>query len=177
MNQADNESQLKNIFDSLLASEWDVIDFLTPHEICRAIDDSVSIIEFLSSTINQTQAAQRLLDNLNLVRRGIKSKHFFQYVVYPDLEHFFYLLKNDAKHGGVRQGAGRKKSAPTKQVRVPEDLAHVVAALVEVYKSGRWDSDYRTRVSRYINETDMATLVDDSKIERDWLSVKNRKRE
>ncbi len=78
-------------------------------------------------------------------------------------------------HGGVREGAGRKKSAPTKQVRVPEDLVHVVAALVEAYRSGRWDSEYRTRVSRYINETDMATLVDDAKIERDWLIVKNRK--
>ncbi len=172
-----NESELKHDFDRLLAHEWEIINESVPNEIKRCIDDSVASIEFLSSTINQTQAAQRLLDNLNLVRRGIKSKHFFQYVVYPDLEHFFYLLKNDAKHGGVRQGAGRKKSAPTNQVRVPEDLVHVVAALVDVYKSGRWDSEYRTRVSRYINETDMATLVDDAKIERDWLIVKNRRRE
>lgn len=76
------------------------------------------------------------------------------------------IEREQKKHGGVRQGAGRKKSAPTKQVRVPEDLVHVVSALVEAYKSGRWDSEYRTRVSRYINETDMAMLVNDAKIDR-----------
>lgn len=39
-------------------------------------------------------------------------------------------------HGGLRQGAGRKKGEPTKTVRVPDSLVDAVQALIRLHKNG-----------------------------------------
>ncbi|MDO6543482.1 hypothetical protein [Photobacterium sanguinicancri] len=39
-----------------------------------------------------------------------------------------------SNHGGVRQGAGRKKASPTKQIRVDSDLADIFKDISDDYR-------------------------------------------
>jgi len=61
------------------------------------------------------------------------------------LKHFPSELKNALSlskscHGGARQNAGRKKAAPTKQIRIDAELAEQFKMLSELYR-GQSDTD------------------------------------
>lgn len=50
-----------------------------------------------------------------------------------------YFLSS--RHGGARKGAGRKKEAPTKQIRIDADLAEPFKALSDLYRSQSSDTE------------------------------------
>lgn len=56
------------------------------------------------------------------------------------------IEREQKKHGGVREGAGRKKAEPTQQIRVPVSLAPILSALTYSYrrtavKNKKYDAD------------------------------------
>jgi uncharacterized protein (DUF4415 family) len=61
------------------------------------------------------------------------------------------IEREQKKHGGVRQGAGRKAKRPTKQIRVDEDLVESFKLMSDYYQSlddhGRKDFDNRFSTS------------------------------
>jgi hypothetical protein len=60
-------------------------------------------------------------------------------------------MSNSNKHGGVRDGAGRPKSEPTKMMRIPIGAELLVKHLISVYKNLDHDviNDVLERASRY----------------------------
>ncbi|MEZ9657518.1 hypothetical protein AB4277_22985 [Vibrio splendidus] len=145
-------NSVRETFDFLSAHEWNLIDSSHGTTYHKRLVDCCNEVEQLVSTLNQQQAGERFLNNLKLVLNGSKSKHFFEHIVYPELDHIVYLIQNDSiTHGGVREGAGRKVKRPTKQIRIDEDLAESFKMMSDYYQSldddGRSDFDNRFSTS------------------------------
>lgn len=55
-----------------------------------------------------------------------------------------------SNHGGVRQGAGRKKGEPTEQIRVVNSLSIELKQVSDIYKA--LDGDARLAVRQQLRE-------------------------
>ncbi|MEL7307005.1 MAG: hypothetical protein AAGK05_03470 [Pseudomonadota bacterium] len=71
---------------------------------------------------------------------------------YGFLEGFAVTCSLNAKnlHGGSRTGSGRKKSAPTKQIRVDENLAGTFKSISDAYRS--LDSEGQIELLRLLHD-------------------------
>lgn len=68
-----------------------------------------------------------------------------------------YSQPKKLAHGGKRKGAGRKKSTPSKVVRVPEPLDDLIGRLVDLYKQdldGQDTKEIRKEIVDYIQNAD-----------------------
>lgn len=138
---------LNNIIDNL-QRYFDVLkglDFTRDSRKVRYIESSRALISNLSSLLDDVSGScpERMISNLDLVLTGEKNDVFFANIIYPELEHLIYLCRNSSSvttQGGVREGAGRKKEAPTKQIRIDADLAEQFKMLSDLYR-GQSDSD------------------------------------
>ncbi len=169
-----NLDTIEQNIEKLFNFNWDVVD---PESPCEAYYSLRAVNVLLTQIImyveqcddkNLSDYFRRLQSNVMMTQEGKKSKEFIFSFTFSELvtkaremiQIASELQKNS--HGGVRKGAGRPK-APTKQMRVPEDLVHVVSALVDIYKSGKWDSSSRKRVAKYIDDTGFLSLGFDAK--------------
>lgn len=127
---------LTNAFDYLLNSDWLFFNN-APSTVISAANSSYCVIGELLELLTQKQTGESLLSSLKLIIDGEKSKGFFQFIIHVELKHFIFLVKNECinnGHGGARKGAGRKKSMPTVQTRVPESLLPFINQLTDNFK-------------------------------------------
>ena len=61
------------------------------------------------------------------------------------------IHREQKKHGGARSGSGRKKLAPTKQIRVDENLAGSFKSISDAYRS--LDSEGQIELLRLLRDS------------------------
>lgn len=126
---------LKSYFDTLNSLDFDLAKEKN-NKVIRNIEASISLIKCSTQCLDNVVNAcpERIISNLKLVLTGEKSKHFFEYVIYPEFDYLACLCRNGISHGGARKGAGRKAKRPTTQIRIDKDLAESFKMMSDYYQ-------------------------------------------
>ncbi|MGI2952013.1 hypothetical protein ACRTEB_23330 [Vibrio alginolyticus] len=96
---------------------------------------------------NASSYFDKVQSNIQLCIWQRKSKSFYMQNVHALIDEMHSMLerteeirKANSNHGGKREGSGRKKATPTKQIRIDADLAEPFKELSELYR-GQTDTD------------------------------------